>query len=292
MILPAMSSAASTWQKTTWRGETAWSSINGPVRAVVTEWRARLIYLGSVDGTCNLLNAPYPRVLPTLQDRWPNQGGHRFWLGPQKRWIWPPPTEWEYSAAAQVAPAGDQLNVQHARLSPAYPLLAREYAWDGSRLRCTVRWLDDGPPFFGMHVVPVDLPFTGTAQLVKTGAVPHGVVEVQMDDARPDGFLPHPALTLRNGLALLTAGRRVLKAGFAPQPLHAERAQHWRLTVHPGPYEGIPAGAPDYGYLSQIWVGSVEHDLAELEQLTPYLRGDRQGRCASSIYIEATPPAA
>lgn len=280
------------WQKTTWRGETAWSSTQGRVTAVVTELRQRLLYLGPADGSQNLLNAPYPRLLPTAHNPWPNQGGHRFWLGPQSRWVWPPPTEWEYTSAATVLTRGPTLVLAQPRHDPSFPAVTREYDWDGARLRCTARWADEGPPFFGMHVVPVDLPFVGAAQLVKSAAVPLGMVEVRMEDARVSGFLPHPAVSVAGADALLTAGRRVIKAGFSPQPLSIARAHGWRLTVRPGPYEGIPAGAPDHGYLSQIWVGSPEHDLAELEQLTPYLRGDRSGVCASSIYIEATPPGA
>ena len=60
-MAPASHAADSTWGKTAWRGESSWTATQGAVRAVVTEARSRLIYLGSLDGTTNLLNAPYPR---------------------------------------------------------------------------------------------------------------------------------------------------------------------------------------------------------------------------------------
>ncbi|HOG94554.1 MAG TPA: hypothetical protein PLE80_13355 [Opitutaceae bacterium] len=40
-----------------------------------------------------------------------------------------------------------------------------------------------------------------------------------------------------------------------------------------------------------MWVGDSTQNLAELEQLTPYLVGDADGHCASSLYLRATAPA-
>jgi hypothetical protein len=40
-----------------------------------------------------------------------------------------------------------------------------------------------------------------------------------------------------------------------------------------------------------VWVGDKTNDIAELEQLTPQLKGDASGNCSSTIYIVATPPA-
>lgn len=58
----------------------------------------------------------------------------------------------------------------------------------------------------------------------------------------------------------------------------------------PGPSSVATRTCPDQGYLSQVWVGDKTHDLAELEQLTPQLKGDASGNCSSTIYIEATAP--
>lgn len=283
-------SASPTWQKTIWRGESAWSSTQGAVRAVVTEVRSRLIYIGSLDGTVNLINAPYPQTLPDEKNRWPNQGGHRFWLGPQKRWVWPPLTEWEYSAAASVTSTGAVLTLHEPHHNTAYPAITREYAWEGTRLRCTAHWPDNGRSYFGLHVVPVDVPFTVRARLAKSEAVPAGAVVAEMVNPESPLTLPHPSVTIEGDFAVMQSGIKIVKLGFKPQALTIDRPQGWKLSVLPGPTEGLALESPDQGYLSQVWVGGPEHDLAELEQLSPHLRGDANGRCASSIYIEATPP--
>ena len=284
-------SASPVWEKTTWRGETAWSSTQGAVRAVVTEVRSRLIYLGSLDGTVNLLNAPYPQNRPDGKGHWPNQGGHRFWLGPQNNWKWPPLAEWEYSAAAGVKTDGMVLTLHERHDDLSYPAITREYAWEGSRLRCTARWQDNGRPYFGLHVVPVDVPFSVTARLERRPGMPAGAVLAQMVNPEPPLTLPHPSLTVAGDDATIRAGIKVAKLGFVPQALTITRLSGWKLSVLPGPHEGVAHDAPDQGCLSQVWVGGPsEHELAELEQLSPYLRGDAKGRCASSIFIEATPP--
>ena len=284
-------SADSVWEKTTWRGESAWSSAQGAVRAVVTEVRCRLIYLGSVDGTVNLINAPYPQTLPDGKGHWPNQGGHRFWLGPQSHWKWPPLAEWEYSAAAGVTTDGPVLILQERHDDPAYPAITREYAWEGARLRCTARWTDNGRAYFGLHVVPVDAPLVVTVRLEKKPGVPAGAVLAQMVNPEPLLTLPHPSVTVEGDSATVRSGIKVAKLGFVPQALTITRPSGWKLSVLPGPHEGVALDLPDQGYLSQIWVGGPsEHELAELEQLSPYLRGDAKGRCASSIFIEVTPP--
>jgi hypothetical protein len=111
-----------------------------------------------------------------------------------------------------------------------------------------------------------------------------------MVDPEPVLKLPHPSIALSGERATVTSGIKTVKLGFAPQALEIERPHGWRLSVQPGPCEGVVLGAPDHGYLSQVWVGSAGDGLAELEQLTPYLRGDARGRCASTLYIEAVAP--
>ena len=278
------------WERTNWRNEIAWSSTQGSVRAVVTEARCRLIYLGALDGSENLINAPYPRPRPEAGNPWPNQGGHRFWLGPQSRWQWPPLAEWEYAPAAAAAADGPVLTLHAQRTDPSYPALTREYAWAGGRLRCTASWADDGRPYFGLHVVPVNLPFVVTARLEERPGVPAGAVLAQMISPEPPLTLPHPAITIAGDRATVCSGLQVVKLGFVPQALATARPHGWTLAVHPGPHQGMALDAPDQGYLTQVWVGGPEYDLAELEQLSPFLRGDTNGRCASSIFLEVTPP--
>lgn len=274
------------WQSVQWQGEAAWASTAGSVQAVVSEARARLVYLGAADGSLNLLNAPSPQP-PAGQ----NQGGHRFWLGPQYRWVWPPLKEWEFSAAAKVTARSDgTLVLEQPHHDTKYPALTREYAWLGSRLRCTVRWRSNGLPVFGLHVIPVNAPVQITARLLKWEEVPQGMVPARMVDVPAPLQLPDPAISLANDTATIRSGIKRLKLGFIPQILQIERAQGWKLAVGPGPYEGLAVGSADQGYLSQIWVGDAKDELAELEQLSPYLIGDASGLCASSIEVEAVPP--
>ncbi len=290
-----LGAAAPLWSATEWCGEPARVSTQGMVRAVVSLARCRLMYLGAADGSLNLLDAPVPAVAPAAPSDSPNWGGHRFWLGPQKRWVWPAPVEWEHAAAAAVSERDGVLVLAHERRDPAYPALTREYAWEGERLRCTVRWQADGRPYFGMHVVAVNTPFQVTARRFAWDEVPEGVVDVQMTGPVVRGLLGHPALEFREDNIVVTAGRKMAKCGFVVQPLAIDRPQGWRLALHPGPHEGLALESPDKGYLSQVWVGDAAVPLAELEQLTPYLIGGEGGACASTVYLEATlrvPPAA
>lgn len=292
LVLPlGMVAAEPVWQTVRWHGEDARSSVQGEVCAVVSLARARLIYLGAADGSLNLLDAPVPATTPLGPSDSPDWGGHRFWLGPQKRWVWPAPVEWEHEKAAMVGEAGGVLVVEHQRHDPAYPALTREYAWDGAKLRCTVRWKADGRPYFGMHVVAVNTPFQVTARRVVWDEVPEGVVDVQMTGPVVKGMIKHRAITATQDAITVTAGRGVAKCGFVVQTLAVDRPQGWRLSVQPGPYTGLVLESPDKGYLSQVWVGGPEVPLAELEQLTPYLLGDAAGNCSSTIFLEATPPA-
>ena len=292
MSIATLSRAAEAWEKTTWNGEPAWAATATGVRAVVTEARARLIYLGAADGSLNLLNAPTPAVAPAAANHSPNWGGHRFWLGPQYRWVWPPPADWEHRAATTVEARGAVLVVHQPQTDPAYPALVREYAWEGSRLRCTARWTGDGRPYFGLHVVAVNVPFTITTRLLKWDEAPLGLVSVRMVGVPAPLQLPHPAIAIEGDRATVRAGLRVAKLGFVPQSLEIARPSGWRLAMQPGPHTGIAFDTPDHGYLSQVWVGGAEADLAELEQLTPFLVGDAAGACSSTIFLEATPPPA
>jgi len=205
-------------------------------------------------------------------------------------WKWPPPKEWEYSPADSVSSSGPVLTVVQAHFDPAYPAVVREYAWEGRRLRCTARWKDDGRPYFGIHVIPVDVPVSVQARLEKSGEAPAGAVAAEMVAPEPPLSLPHPSVAVEGDLATVSSGIKTLKIGFAPQALTVARAGGWTLSVLPGPFEGVAQGAPDHGFLSQVWVGSAQVPLAELEQLSPGLRGDAHGRCASTIYLEATAP--
>jgi hypothetical protein len=291
-IMTATASFASTatWGKTVWQGESAWISCQGNVRAIVSEARARLIYLGASDGSYNLLNAPSPLVLPDKNNPSPNLGGHRFWLGPQSRWVWPPPAEWEFSAAQGVSVEAGVLTLHLPQPNPGYPAINREYAWEGNHLRCTALWQDNGQAYFGLHVVAVNTPFSITARLGRTPAAPAGLVAAQMIEPEAPIRLPHPSITIKGDHVTVQSGIETIKLGFVSQPLTIDRPHGWQLSVQPGPSTDATAESVDHGYLSQIWVSDATRDYAELEQLTPYLKGGIKGRCSSTIYLEATPP--
>ncbi len=282
--------ALSTWEKSVWNDEPAWKSIHQGVCAIISESRSRLVYLGAIDGYTNLLNAPLPLVMPDRKNPAPNLGGHRFWLGRQHQWVWPPPADWEHSAAESIVVRGGVLVLTHPNTLKAHPAITREYSWEGRRLRCTARWRDDGKPRFGLHVVAVDAPATITARIRKTHAAPEGLVAARMVDPEGPIQLPHPSISIDGECATVRTGIKVAKLGFPSQPLVTGRAGGWRLCVAPGTSTVATSEAPDHGYLSQLWVGDASHDIAELEQITPVLKGDASGCCSSTIYIEALPP--
>jgi hypothetical protein len=139
-----------------------------------------------------------------------------------------------------------------------------------------------------MHVVAVDTPFSITARLEPCEAAPSGLVLARMVDEVPPIQLPHPAISVDRGFATVHAGIREVKLGFFPQPLIIERPDGWGLSMQPGPCGGACLEMPDHGYLSQLWVGDDCSDFAEIEQLTPLVRGDDSGKCFSTIFLEAT----
>ena len=275
------------WSRTEWNTEPAWVSESGPFKAVVSESRSRLIYLGPATGDANLLSAPSPLPAPTAKESAPNWGGHRFWLGPQSRWKWPPVRDWEFAAIAEAKAADGVLTLLHPRTDAAYPQLQREYAWEGGRLRCTVGWKGGGEPSYGMHVIAVDAPTTLSGRLHAWDRVPHGVVGINGDTPNTTDPLPHPAITVRDGVAYARTGAGTAKLGFYPQALENRRGE-WTLVMHPGPTSGTPLESPDHGYLSQIWVGPAAYSFCELEQLTPFMLPAADGWCSSTVYLEVS----
>lgn len=276
------------WTKTRWNDEPAWTSTHAGVRAIVSEKRCRLVHLGPEGEAVNLLSAPARPATANAGDPAPNQGGHRFWLGPQSRWKWPPVADWEFSAAAKVSVEGSVLHLEHPHAEKRYPAMTREYAWEGARLRCTVRWAGGAEPFYAMHVVAVNAPTVLEGRLHAWDRVPLGVVGIRGDTPNVNSPLPHPAVTVSGGRARARSGVDTAKLGFFPQTLTVSE-KGWLLHLHPGPAAGIPLESPDYGYLSQIWVGPPSYGFAEIEQLTPFLLAAEDGRCASTVFLEVMP---
>ena len=290
-LAASTSSAPNTvWTETQFLGSRAWQSLNGKQLAIVSEQRCRLLYLGAADGTLNLLSAPTQPPAQNSSNMAPNWGGHRFWLGPQQRWVWPPKSEWEFAAAASVHTEGSVLYLTHPAGDKDYPVLTRAYAWEGSRLRCTVSWKDDGRAYYGMHVMAIDAPAEIHAKLAPSAATPEGAVLVRMTGFDTSGVLSHPAATKAGDELILRSGTsHSAKVGLIPQTLRCPRPHAWTLLLHAGPSSGVPIGSSDAGFLTQVWVGQPHVNFAELEQLSPILLGDDSGTCSSTCYIEGLP---
>ena len=130
---------------------------------------------------------------------------------------------------------------------------------------------------------------------------PEATIVAASSHVRRSGAAPAPlelsgerldlqSISIDGECATVRTGIKVAKLGFPSQPLVTGRAGGWRLCVAPGTSTVATSEAPDHGYLSQLWVGDASHDIAELEQITPVLKGDASGCCSSTIYIEALPP--
>jgi hypothetical protein len=290
LALGPKNSAAASWEATSWHGEKGWKASSGATLAIVSETRSRLIYLGASDEKSNLLSAPAERGELIRGKPSPNWGGHRVWLGPQSRWGWPPPRDWEFSATASAEIKGDRLILEDRHEDAAYPAILREYVWEGNRLRCTARWkpAPHDRPYYAMHVVPIDVPAAIDVSLFKWERVPLGVVGIHGDQPDAAHALPVASVTVNasGDRATVASGIVTSKLGFRPQTLQVKRGA-WLLMVRPGPTHGVELESPDFGYISQIWVGDSHATFCELEQITPYLIPADDGWCASTIYLEA-----
>lgn len=286
-LLRSTGSAETIWKRIQWHEEAAWESHQKGIQAVVSEERARLIYLGTEEGRHNLLNAPLPRKEPLASDASPNWGGHRFWLGPQSRWNWPPPKDWEFSSAQNTEVIESKIVLHLSHRDPDYPEVEREYAWEGSRLRCTVRWRGGPRPFYAMQVVAIDLPAEMVVKLQPRDDIPQGLIRV-VGDKPNHSPLPHGAVNVEKDHATIRSGVAVGKFGVAPQSLTVRR-DNIDLILYPGPLHGTATDSPDLGYLTEIWVGDSSSKFCELEQISPYLLAADDGWCGSTVYLEARP---
>lgn len=167
-VFSLLTRADATWSRTEWRGERAWTASSRGWTAIVSEERARLVSLAPADGGASLLYAEQKDVF--------SWGGHRFWLGPQSAWTapWPPPEDWERSAAAELTADGDTLRVKQARTDANYPAIERSYVWRDGVLSCTVSWRD--PRFQGIHIVQVPKEAVVRVRRAPSEAAPLGYV--------------------------------------------------------------------------------------------------------------------
>lgn len=269
---------AAGWTCTEWRGEKAWSSVSDRGwTAVVSEERARLIALTPPGGGGSLLFAE-------LKDEF-SWGGHRFWLGPQTAWQapWPPPSDWETSAAARVEADGAVLRVTHAHTNANYPRIARTYAWRDGVLHCMASWND--ARFQGIHILQLPTHAVVRVKRTVTEALPLGYVLLPI--YKRDGLLTDrevsPAVARIRGDDLALRYANVAeKIGVAPQEIVAEVGSY-RLSLRRGRMDGMSETRPDLGMLTQVFLGSAESPFIEIEQLTP-LGGE--GEAVSEILLE------
>ena len=265
----------SDWRPTTWDGESAWEASSSDWTAIVSEGRARLVSLAPVGSGENLLFAP-----PKASISW---GGHRCWLGPQSEWkaIWPPPRDWEASAAALVKAGGPILTVILPHTDTNYPPLTRSYEWRAGVLRCRLSWQDarrhaiqilQMPQWTTIHVhraVQPDLPL-GYALLPISGRT---TLETRQEMASGAGRVEGDEVTLWH--ANVTE-----KLAFARQELTAKLGPY-QLKMRRGDDDGTTASAPDLGLLTQIYLGDWQNPFVELEQLSAF----GSDKLASSVIL-------
>lgn len=261
-------SIASDWKQTTWQGENAWESSSSGWKAVVSAERSRLVAIVDDGAGENLLFAT-----PTKKSiSW---GGHRCWLGPQSGWKadWPPPVDWEASAAAHIEASGPLLAVTHPHTECAYPALTRTYQWRGGVLHCGLAWQGGRhhaiqilqlPSWSIVHVsraVTKDLPF-GYAWPQSSGPV-----ETLTDVVLPDGVG-----RVDGDKVTLWHANVSTKVAFAPQEIIAEIGDY-QLKMRRGTASGVTEASPDLGLLTQVYLGDPHDPFIEIEQLSPYANG-------------------
>lgn len=269
--------ADAAWRRTEWRGERAWIASSGGWTAIVSEERARLVSLAPEGGGADLLYAEQKDIF--------SWGGHRFWLGPQTAWTapWPPPADWERSAAAEIVTEGDILRVKQARAEASYPEIERAYVWRDGVLSCTVSWRD--ARFQGIHIVQVPKDATVLVRREASEAAPLGYVLLPIykrPGLRVNEPLSSKVATIAGDSLTLRYGGVREKVGVPPQPIVAEMGAY-RLTLRRGEMSGMSETKPDIGMLTQAYFGSAEDPFIEIEQLTPL---GAEGGSRSEILLE------
>jgi hypothetical protein len=261
----------SAWEPTTWCGEPAYAATCRGWRAVVSVERGRLVAFGPAgDAGRNLLFAPPTRSDPA------GWGGHRAWLGPQDTWPggWPPAKAWEYSAAAKAGVSGVRLTLDLPPSGGDWPDLLREYFWSDDALHCRVYARGGHRPAQIIEILQVRPEAVVTVQARPEEHARHGYVQLHLGrtPSPQPVFTPPPHVTERgHGGLELRFLNRTEKLGFKPQPLSA-RIDDVVLEVSPGEMSGEVVSTPDEGFVTQVYLGSGENQLIELEQLSPMFR--------------------
>lgn len=264
--------AAAEWTPVLWHGEKAWQSTSQGWVATVSQERSRLVAITRVGEGSNLLYES-----PREGISW---GGHRTWLGPQSAWrpAWPPPRDWESSAAARVKASGDLLTLTHPHADPQYPALSRTYEWRGDVLHCRLSW--QGGKFYGIHIVQLLRSAMVIVHRAVAPGLPLGYALVPIyrrPDTLTDVPLARKVSRIDGDTVTLRHANHAEKAAFFPQTILA-RIGKYRLQMGRGVQSGFSSSSPDMGLLTQVFLGDRLNPFIEIEQLSPYAKG----RSASS----------
>jgi hypothetical protein len=260
-----------TWQPTRWCGEAAYAATCQGWRAVVSVERGRLVAFGPAgDAARNLLFAPPTRSNPA------GWGGHRAWLGPQDTWPggWPPAKAWEYSAAARAGVSGSHLTLDLLPSGGDWPDLQRDYFWSDGALHCRIHARGGRRAAQIIEILQVRPEAVVTVNARPEEHARHGYVQLHLGrtPSPQPVFTPPPHVTERgHGVVELRFLNRTEKLGFKPQTLSARLADVV-LEVSPGETVGEVVSTPDDGFVTQVYLGSGENQLIELEQLSPMFR--------------------
>jgi hypothetical protein len=121
-----------------------------------------------------------------------------------------------------------------------------------------------------IHILQVPPNAVVLAQPSVTNDVPRGYVQVHLGrhPSPQTKFDAPPHVSAADGHLSLRFLNRAEKLGFRAQPLIAQIGTSV-LRVDRGSSQGKTISTPDEGYVTQVYLGSGNSQLIELEQLSP-----------------------
>ena len=275
--IPTVSAAE--WSAATWRGLPAFRSEQGGWTAAVCPQWGRLVSVTAPDGQ-ELLHVSDKPSLADCQGG--TAGGHMVWLGPQARWNWPPPAQWEYSAATSVV-SGGALSLQLPEGTPQQPGLTRRYAWTSEGLRCSVSWRAEGR-WHALQVFQVRADARVRLTPVVREGLPAGFAVRTGNGGMWDTSirLPQPCLISEGSDVIVQRADPFQKIFF---PLQAPRISFgsWNLALERLAHDGGGENdEPDNGLPTQIFAGQA-WEMIEVEQASPMLDGSTTAALAEVV---------
>ncbi|MBK1876879.1 hypothetical protein [Pelagicoccus mobilis] len=272
-----MTTQFASWESIIWNGEKAYQSAVGGSLAIVSPTRGRLVHFGSYGTGRNLLYSP------TGLNK--DFGGHRFWLGPQRIWNWPPPIDWERSQA-NCHLSGEALTLELPHTAPQFPRITRRYFWSGSKLACSCEWQPSATDHYAMHVLAVPRAERIKLRIQKSDSTPHGYLTIGLETNHPTSS---PAIRTNDQNAIIDPSKVSsdgVKLGFPVQTICFE-SERGTLSMEHGIYSGLNSAEIDSAYRSQIWC-SNDSEFTELEQISPVLEATSGEKVSHTIYLSAT----